>query len=230
VRRSSSESGEDAVLKRRLIANVRFIGELFLCQEVPGPIMVACIRQLLCQVEVESSLQSEDSIQGLCKLLFTVGRTLDSGDNSALLAPVWEAVKRESRAEGKHSSRGRFALMDLLEARETGWKEREGQKGQSASGGKIEAGGGGGGGAGGAAGTARAPTTIRVGFGGVEYEGGRSSGHGGGGGREREREKERELIPHLTANERLLQANAMASSVTKWQPGGVARKRTTAAT
>ena len=216
----------DAASKRRMIANVRFIGELFLCNEIPAPIMLACVTQLLSQVQLESSEQSEDSIQGLCKLLTTVGAKLDS-ISSTSLAPVWQAIRVEVSTEGKHSNRGKFALMDLLEARDKGWKEREGQKGQSASGGKIDgAGGGSGGGGKGSAGT------IRVGFGGVEYEGrrgGEHNGEGGAGHRERdrerameraaERERERELIPHHTANERLQQASAMASSVTKWQPG-----------
>ena len=226
VGRKVVESAE-AASKRRMIANVRFIGELFLCDEVPAPIMLACISQLLAQVQLESSEQSEDSIQGLCKLLTTVGAKLDAASPTAL-APVWHAVRAEVLVDGKHSNRGKFALMDMLEAREKGWKEREGQKGQSASGGKIEGGGGGGG----AGGMGSAPT-IRVGFGGVEYEGGRRGEHSRGGGegrhgerdRERvveravERERDRELIPHHTAGERLQQASAMASSVTKWQPG-----------
>ena len=237
--------------KRRMIANVRFIGELFLCEEIPAPIMIACVKQLLAQVELEASVHSEDSIQGLCKLLMTVGGKLDGAVGGEVMTGIWEAVRRESGAEGKHSNRGKFALLDLIEARQKGWKEREGQKGQSASGGKIEQVGAGEAGGGGSKGSS---TVIRVGFSGVEYEGGRGQGHGGGGGygsgggghgaggghgggaggsgngrgegekerrldREKERERERELIPHLTANERMSQASAMASSVTKWQPG-----------
>lgn len=76
---------------------------------------------------------------------------------------------------------------------------------------------------------------IRVGFGGVEYEGGKSQVAREVRvvervDREKERERDRELIPHLTAGERKQQATAMATTVTKWTPGVKKKPTTTSST
>ena len=198
-----------AAPKRRFIAAIRFIGELFLQDLVTLPIMIACITQLLTNVRDEAGEASEDSIQGLCKLLTTVGGKVEEKEEAReRMRPVWASMRAEAEAEGKHSSRGRFALLDVLDARAKGWKQREAQKGQSATGEKIST-----------------PVVVtqpvmRLGF----DEPTRGGGGGGGGSerdraRERERERERELIPQNTSDARLAQASAMATTVKKWTPG-----------
>ena len=206
-----------AASKRRFIAAIRFIGELFLQDLVTLPIMLACIAQLLASVRDEAGEASEDSIQGLCKLLSTVGGKVEEKEEAReRMRPVWAAMRAEAEAEGKHSSRGRFALLDVLDTRAKGWKVRESQKGQSATDAKIAA----------PAAVATQPV-MRLGF----DESARGAGGGGGGGGERERaarersERERELIPQNTSDARLAQASAMATSVKKWTPGA---KRVTA--
>ena len=116
-----------AAPKRRFIAAIRFIGELFLQDLVTLPIMIACISQLLTNVRDEAGEASEDSIQGLCKLLTTVGGKVEEKEEAReRMRPVWATMRAEAEADGKHSSRGRFALLDVLDARDKGWKQREG--------------------------------------------------------------------------------------------------------
>ena len=218
---SSGElSGEErdaarAAPKRRFIAAIRFIGELFLQDLVTLPIMIACISQLLSNVRDESGEASEDSIQGLCKLLTTVGGRIEQQEQAReRMRSVWDSMRAEAEAEGKHSSRGRFALLDVLDARAKGWKQREAQKGQSATGDKITA-----------PPAAQQQPVMRLGFDEPARSGGGGGGAGGGGNerdrvREREqRERERELIPQNTSDARLAQASAMATTVKRWTPG-----------
>ena len=195
-----------AAPKRRFIAAIRFIGELFLQDLVTLPIMIACITQLLTNVrDDEAGEASEDSIQGLCKLLTTVGGKVEEKEEAReRMRPVWAAMRAEAEADGKHSSRGRFALLDVLDARDKGWKQREAQKEQSAVDKKL------------ITHTVSSQPVMRVGFDEPTRGGG---GGGGGSDRERARERERELIPQHTSDARLAQATAMATTVKKWTPG-----------
>ena len=212
----SSAEQRKAASKRRMISSLRFIGELFMVELVTTNIMIACCQQLLSVIELQRGEASDDGIQGLLRLLLTVGRKLDVKENEQRLRRLWEVVQRESEQEDKHSSRGRFALLDLLEARRSGWREREGQKGQTASDEvlhKPQPAAGAGGGSG---------VMTRIGFSGEAHDEGRGRQRDRERDpqeRERERERERELIPHLTAGVRLEQANAMAATVSRWQPG-----------
>ena len=201
-----------AASKRRFIAAIRFIGELFLQDLVTLPIMIACISQLLSNVRDEAGEASEDSIQGLCKLLMTVGGKVEEKEEAReRMRAVWTSMRAEAELDGKHSSRGRFALLDVLDARAKGWKQRDSQKEQSATDKKLAT----------PAATTHQPV-MRLGFDDTSRSGG--GGGGGGGERERARERERELIPQNTSDARLAQANAMAATVKKWTPGA---RRTT---
>ena len=61
--------------KRRRLGLTMFLGELFKAKVLPERIMHRCVKKLLCNQENPD----EEAIENLCKLLTTIGQTLDTG-------------------------------------------------------------------------------------------------------------------------------------------------------
>jgi len=125
------------ISRRRSLGNVRFIGELYKFKMLTPKIMVECINMLLHTVD-------EENYECLCKLLSTIGQRLDDqlkeSENKAQLAQK-QGAPLKWIPEGKFmentflklknlstnnalSSRIRFALLDVYELRDNGWKPR----------------------------------------------------------------------------------------------------------
>merc|ERR1712072_665274 len=64
---------EKIKLKRRMLGNIRFIGELYLKRMLLENIMYFCIAKLIGDAEHPD----EEDIEALCKLLTTIGGALD---------------------------------------------------------------------------------------------------------------------------------------------------------
>ncbi|TPX67204.1 hypothetical protein SpCBS45565_g03917 [Spizellomyces sp. 'palustris'] len=105
--------------KRRVLGNIRFIGELFIQSLITEKIMHQCIQQLLKNV----TDPEEEDVESLCKLLTTIGARMDhskaKGHFEAYFARIEELTKNV-----KLSARIRFMLLDLIDLRKEGWKAR----------------------------------------------------------------------------------------------------------
>lgn len=130
-------------LKRRILGCIRFIGELFKKGLVMVSIMHVCIDELLCVTssnEVNSmgrplfkSLPAELDLEVLCKLVRTVGQTLESKsttpENMKIFNSYFQRISELSQDKKNLSSRIRFSLDEICILRKNCWKERRVEEG-----------------------------------------------------------------------------------------------------
>lgn len=105
-------------LKRRVLGNMRFIGELFIVGLIPGKIMHSVIQELLADVVNPE----EEEVESVCRLLPTVGAALDKPDMSHIWGKYVERLRTLS-GNTKLPSRVRFMVLDVLELRDNGWSK-----------------------------------------------------------------------------------------------------------
>eukprot|EP00871_Galdieria_phlegrea_P005738 jgi/Galph1/651/GphlegSOOS_G5380.1 len=131
------EEEERIRLKRRMIGNIKFIGELFKKDMILERIIRdECIPRLASISLVPNP--DEDDVESLCKLLTSVGAKLDSRpENRTILDQYFEKLDR-FRTAVKLPSRIRFMIMDLHDLRKNNWVERR-QEAQAKTIGEIHA-------------------------------------------------------------------------------------------
>ncbi|TFY54696.1 hypothetical protein EVG20_g9603 [Dentipellis fragilis] len=115
----SDEYYAAAKAKRRGLGLIRFIGELFKLQMLTERIMHECIKKLLGNVENPE----EEEIESLCKLLTTVGQSLDTQKAHAHMDVYFSRMKELCKS-GNVNSRMQFMLQDIIELRERKWIPR----------------------------------------------------------------------------------------------------------
>ncbi|BFZ53482.1 hypothetical protein PYCC9005_000506 [Savitreella phatthalungensis] len=114
-----------AAAKRRGLGLVRFVGELFKLNMLNERIMHECIRKLLADVDTPE----EEEVESLSKLLTTVGAVLDSNERGSSRMDVYfERLNQMTQAKTL-SSRHKFMIMDVLDARQNKWVTKETNKG-----------------------------------------------------------------------------------------------------
>jgi len=106
--------------RRRMLGNIRFIGELFKLKMISENIMHNCIIKLL-RAEKQESL--EDQLECLCKLLATIGKDLDHKKCKPRMDQYFDQMTKII-SKKKISSRIKFALQDVIELRGCGWVPR----------------------------------------------------------------------------------------------------------
>lgn len=102
--------------KRRVLGNMRFIGEIFIIGLISSKIMQHVITELLTEVEQPE----EEEVESVCRLITTIGHALDI---------CWDvyASKMEILSKNKVlSTRVRFMVMDVLELKNSGWNKSGG--------------------------------------------------------------------------------------------------------
>lgn len=112
-------------LKRRVLGNMRFIGEIFKVGLIGEKIMHSIITELLSNVENPE----EEEIECLCRLLMTVGAILDKPEAANFWNQYVGRMNWLISQSEKLSSRVRFLVMDTLELREKKWKTGKSEEG-----------------------------------------------------------------------------------------------------
>jgi len=107
-------------LKRRVLGNMRFIGEIFKVGLIGEKIMHSIIAELLSNVENPE----EEEIECLCRLLMTVGAILDKPEAANFWNQYVARMQWLVSQPGKLSSRIRFMVMDVLELRDKRWSTK----------------------------------------------------------------------------------------------------------
>lgn len=113
---------ERGKVKRRMLGNIKFIGELYLKRMLMDKIMFFCIINL-----VSTDPPDEEDIEALCNLITTIGATLENSSQKAKpqLDACFAALKQMK--ESKPSilqSRFRFMIQDLFDLRAARWQSR----------------------------------------------------------------------------------------------------------
>jgi len=117
----SKEEREEKRIKarRRMLGNIRFIGELYKMSMLTERIMHECIKKLL----GEYQCPDEEDIEALCKLMSTIGHMIDRPKARMHIDTYFDGMTRLSNDQ-KLSSRLRFLLKDVIDLRKNGWQQR----------------------------------------------------------------------------------------------------------
>jgi translation initiation factor 4G len=124
-------------LKKRMLGNIKFIGELYKKGLISSKIMHACVAELIGTTDDRGELsgfkkeQDIEDLELLCKFLQTVGGTLESKANSSQKVQIdlyFDRLKQLSK-DKVIPARIRFRLEEIIALRVNGWKERREQDG-----------------------------------------------------------------------------------------------------
>ncbi|OUM60691.1 hypothetical protein PIROE2DRAFT_69702 [Piromyces sp. E2] len=128
----SKKQSERTKKKRRSLGNIRFIGELYMCQMITQKIIRFCFWTLFNQLKNPD----EESVECLCFLFRTVGNKVENqliaiekgNDNLREWSREWNRYFSDMANLSKNKafpSRMRFMLMDIIELRKNKWKSKD---------------------------------------------------------------------------------------------------------
>ncbi|KAM7276129.1 hypothetical protein ACFE04_017995 [Oxalis oulophora] len=117
----SEQEREDKRVKarRRMLGNIRLIGELYKKRMLTERIMHECIKKLLGQYESPD----EENVEALCKLMSTIGDMIDHPKAKEHMDAYFVMMTLMSNNVNL-SSRVRFMLRDSIELRLNKWQQR----------------------------------------------------------------------------------------------------------
>ncbi|CAA3024597.1 eukaryotic translation initiation factor 4G isoform X1 [Olea europaea subsp. europaea] len=105
--------------RRRMLGNIRLIGELYKKRMLTERIMHECITKLLGQ----DQNPDEENIEALCKLMSTIGEMIDHPKAKEHMDAYFEIMAQLSN-NIKLSPRVRFMLKDSIDLRKNKWQQR----------------------------------------------------------------------------------------------------------
>lgn len=105
--------------RRRMLGNIRLIGELYKKKMLTARIMHECIRKLLGQFQNPD----EENIEALCKLMSTIGEMIDDQQSKESMDAYFIMMEKLSKILSL-SSRVRFMLKDTIDLRRNRWQQR----------------------------------------------------------------------------------------------------------
>jgi len=123
-------------IKKQMLGNIRFIGNLYKKKLLKETVMHECIMSLmklqnksqvkgmydLAEIEKTDGMDEEDH-EALCQLFNTIGKTIDTPSSKAVIDSYFGKVRRLSK-DKTLNSRSRFMYQDLIELRANAWKSR----------------------------------------------------------------------------------------------------------
>ncbi|KAJ9558450.1 hypothetical protein OSB04_013064 [Centaurea solstitialis] len=120
VKQTEEEREEKRIkARRRMLGNIRLIGELYKKKMLTERIMHECIKKLLGQYQNPD----EEDIEALCKLMSTIGAMIDHPKAKEHMDVYFDTMYRLSN-NMKLSSRVRFMLKDAIDLRKNKWQQR----------------------------------------------------------------------------------------------------------
>ncbi|XP_078437967.1 eukaryotic translation initiation factor 4G [Wolffia australiana] len=105
--------------RRRMLGNIRLIGELYKKKMLTERIMHECIKKLLGQYQNPD----EEDIEALCNLMSTIGEMIDHHKAKDHMDAYFEMMAKLS-TNMNLSSRVRFMLKDSIDLRKNKWQQR----------------------------------------------------------------------------------------------------------
>jgi len=114
--------------KGRVLANMKFIGQLFL-REMLNAKIIGSVIQDLAKCNQADTIPEEPMVECICELLTNIGYTLESSPigKSALTSVCSRLQELKNRRDGSKflfSKRIQFAIQDLLEIRAAAWTKK----------------------------------------------------------------------------------------------------------
>jgi len=137
---------KEVLIRRRKFGMLRFIGELVRKNMLKSSQMFDCIDNLLGESDEEGipkldakgkliwkAQPDEEDLEALCKLLMTVGNTLESNSSTNEKIKIDDYFKRlQELTKGKTlNSRIKFSVEEVISLRKNNWQARREQEGPS---------------------------------------------------------------------------------------------------
>ncbi|KAL6651137.1 hypothetical protein ACP70R_010062 [Stipagrostis hirtigluma subsp. patula] len=120
TKQSEGEREEKRIrARRRMLGNIRLIGELYKKKMLTERIMHECINKLL----GEYQNPDEEDLEALCKLMSTIGEMIDHPRAKVHMDFYFDLIQKLSE-NTKLSSRIRFMLEDVIDLRKNKWRQR----------------------------------------------------------------------------------------------------------
>jgi hypothetical protein len=107
--------------KDKVLANMKFIGNLFLRQLLAVKVVGRVVHDL---IGIKEDLPQEHMIECACELLQAIGYTLDHTEQGSLLMGQFAARLRDLKRLTTYSKRVQFIVQDLLDLRENDWQKK----------------------------------------------------------------------------------------------------------
>lgn len=120
---SEEELEQYHVAKRKMLGNIKFIGELGKLEMLHEGILHRCIKQLLEKKKNLPIQESAEDLECLCQIMTTVGRRLDTPKAKAWMDQYFSRIKHFAGII-ELPSRIRFMLQDVIELRDNKWISR----------------------------------------------------------------------------------------------------------
>ncbi|CAN6203554.1 unnamed protein product [Urochloa humidicola] len=105
--------------RRRMLGNIRFIGELYKKRMLTERIMHECIKKLIGDFQNPD----EKTIEGLCTLMSTIGETIDHRKSKEHMDAYFDTMQKLSTNQ-ELSFRVRLLLRDAIDLRKNKWQQR----------------------------------------------------------------------------------------------------------
>ncbi|KAF3855241.1 hypothetical protein F7725_023296 [Dissostichus mawsoni] len=121
---TSEEEEQRSIAKRKMLGNIKFIGELGKLDLIHESILHKCIKTLL---EKKKRVQLKDmgeDLECLCQIMRTVGPRLDHNKAKSLMDQYFGRI-RSLMNNKELPARIRFLLQDTVELRENNWIPRK---------------------------------------------------------------------------------------------------------
>lgn len=118
------EEEQRCTIKRKVLGNIRFIGELAKYDMLHEAIVHRCIKQLLDKKKRATMADMSESMECLCYLMKTVGPKLDIPKAKPLMDQYFERIQQLlSRTD--FPARIRFMIEDVIDLRNAKWIPRK---------------------------------------------------------------------------------------------------------
>ncbi|XP_042240370.1 eukaryotic translation initiation factor 4 gamma 2-like isoform X2 [Homarus americanus] len=115
---------ERAAAKRKMVGNLRFIGELGKLEIIHESILHRCIQQLLEKRRRRPMVDLAEDLECLCQIMRTCGKVLDKPKAKPLMDQYFERMYQLSSCTDL-LARIRFMLQDVLDLRAANWVPRK---------------------------------------------------------------------------------------------------------
>mmetsp|Transcript_46933 Transcript_46933/g.124170 ORF Transcript_46933/g.124170 Transcript_46933/m.124170 type:complete len:714 (+) Transcript_46933:72-2213(+) len=111
-------------IKKKVLANMKLIGHLYLRQLLSVKIIQAVARELLFCEDRAGEDPEEHFLECMCELITTIGFTVDSTDSGRAFMTNCVGRLTDLRRSAKYSKRTQLLLLDVLELRAADWRRK----------------------------------------------------------------------------------------------------------
>jgi len=127
---ASDDPQEDAkyMAKRKMLGNIKFMGELGKLEIVHDTILHRCCEQLLVGRKKQPISDQAEDLECLCHLIRTCGKNLDTTVGKVRMEQYFDRLKKVVENENM-PVRIRFMIQDLIDMRRNKWQARRIGKG-----------------------------------------------------------------------------------------------------